>query len=492
MGTASPLHGHTQVLPDGALYIGGKRLADSSAGRQPHINPSTGKKTKDFTLAGAQEIDQAVAAARKALPAWKRLGASARRSYLLRIADVLESRLETLTKLVVIENGTPNHFAGFVGSTVPAEWFRYYAGWVDKLEGAVPPSLSGQGFQYTVHEPYGVIAALIAFNAPMGFVGMKIPAALAAGNTVVLKPSELAPWSALAFADICAEAGLPEGVVNVVPGGPEAGHALITHPGVNKVSFTGGGSTATRILAAVAPTLKPVSLELGGKSASIIYDDADLDKAAEIAIGASIAQQAGQACIAGTRVLVQRKAYKHVLERIVEIARAMRVDDPFHEDTTIGPVISEFHQLRISQIVDDISRRQDGEIVLKGERQDRDGYFLGPTVVSNVDPGSALAQDEIFGPVLALIPFDSDDEAITIANNSRYGLAGYIFTPSIDRAMRAVRDIEAGTLAVNSLNYLPVNLPFGGVKASGYGREGGYEGIAEMCQLKAVQIDFRG
>lgn len=477
------------ALPDGRLFIDGRRVA-GSAGEIDHINPTTGERTKAFSLAGPGDIDQAVAAARRALPRWRTIPPAERRLLLLRIADELERRADALLKLAVIENGTPRNFAGFVSSAVPAEWFRYYAGWIDKFAGSVPPPLDGTGFHYTTREPYGVIGAIIAFNAPMGFVGMKVPAALAAGNTIVLKPSELAPWSALAFADICAAVGLPEGVVNVVPGGPEAGRALVTHDGVNKVSFTGGGATAAQILIDIAPKLKPVALELGGKSANVIFDDADLDTAVPTAIYASVAQLSGQACIAGTRLLVQRRVYDQVLEQVAEVTRNLSVGDPFLESTALGPVISQAHRLRISRFVDDAIAQGEGRCVVQGKQVEGAGYFLEPTVIADIDPASRLAQEELFGPVLAVIPFDSDSDGIEIANNSRYGLAAYVFTKSLDRAFRAARDISAGTISVNSLNYLPCNLPFGGFKSSGFGREGGYEGIAEMTQVKTVQISL--
>jgi aldehyde dehydrogenase (NAD+) len=481
------------VLPSGLLFVDGRRAAAESGASTDHIDPSTGRPTKSFSLAGAADVDTAVKAARRAFPSWRAMPASQRRNLLLRLASLFEDRSEALAKLTVIENGTPFSFAAFVSSSTPAEWFRYYAGWADKLEGNVPPMLAGTGFNYSVRVPYGVIAVLIAFNVPMAFIGMKVAAALASGNCVVIKPSELAPWSALAFADICAEAGIPPGVVNVIPGGAESGRALVTHPGVDKVSFTGGSATAAVILAALAPTLKPATLELGGKSANIIFEDADLAVAVPSAIQASVALQSGQACIAGTRLLVQRSIYTGVLHKTQAIAASLAVGDPMELQTMMGPVISEFHCRRILDGVDRMAKEAQGTLVLRGDRKRGSlaaGYFLGPSVFGDVKPDSNLAQEEIFGPVLAVIPFDTEAEAIEIANNSRYGLAGYVFTQSLNRAMRVVSQIDAGTMSVNGANFLPANLPFGGFKMSGFGREGGQEGINDVTHSKSVQIVF--
>lgn len=490
----NPAHEQLSVLPPGRLFIEGEWVTPAEERSLSHINPSTARPTHDFAIADRREVDRAAAAARRAFPEWRVMGAARRRALLLRIAELYESRIERLTALAVIENGTPAAFAGYIAAVAPADWFRYYAGWTDKLEGRVPPPLDGAGLNYSVREPYGVIAVLTAFNAPMTFIGMKVAAALAAGNCVIIKPSELAPWSALAFAELCTEAGVPPGVVNLVPGDADTGQALVTHPEVDKITFTGGGRTAEAILAAVAPSLRPVTLELGGKSANLIFDDADLETAVMVAVQASVALQSGQACIAGTRLLVQRGVYDAVVEQVAAIAGALPVGDPFLPDTAMGPIISDHHCRRISGYVDALEASAEGRIVLRGTRREDlgDGYFLSPTVVADVDPGSALAQEEIFGPVLAIIPFDRDEEAIAIANRSRYGLAGYVFTRSLDRALRAARDIHAGSISVNKPNMLPANLPFGGFKASGFGREGGEEGILDMTHSKSVQIGLQG
>ncbi|MBL0924413.1 MAG: aldehyde dehydrogenase family protein, partial [Sphingomonadaceae bacterium] len=277
------------LLPEAKLHIGGKTVAAIGGDVRAHINPANGVTTRSFAFGSDADVDAAVAAARAALPGFRAMGAVQRRDLLLFLATAFATHAERLSRIAVIENGMPMAFAPFVASATPVEWFRYYAGWVDKHEGGVAPMLDGDGLNYHLWEPYGVVAILIAFNAPMGFIGMKVAAALAAGNTVVIKPSELAPWSALAFAELCNEAGVPPGVVNVITGDGAAGSALVRHPGVDKVTFTGGGETAKAILTDAAQSLTPATLELGGKSAFIIFDDADIDKASADGVFASVA-----------------------------------------------------------------------------------------------------------------------------------------------------------------------------------------------------------
>ncbi len=486
-----PQHYDVSVLPEGVSWINGASVSGAGADSVDHFNPATGIKTKAFSCASADTVDQACRAARAAFPKWRATAASARRNILLKIADLFEAQAEELSALTVIENGSPFSFAGFMSVHVPADWFRYYAGWADKTSGEVFPGMQEAGLNYSVRAPYGVVAIITAFNAPMSFIGMKVAAALAAGNCVVIKPSENAPWSALKFAEIAAQAGVPPGVVNVICGDASSASDLVVHPDVDKVSFTGSGHVASKILSATAPLLRPTSLELGGKSASILFDDCNIETAVGSAIFSSIALLSGQACIAGTRLLVQRPIYDSVLEAAVAIADSLKVGDPFDPETVLGPVISERERVRIEGFIEAAAGREDGRVILQGRRPGGDlseGFFLTPTLFADVDPGSQLAQDEIFGPVLSIIPFDSDDDALAIANQSKFGLAGYAYTSSLDRALRAANEMDAGSITINKLNALPANMPFGGLKQSGFGREGGEEGFLEMTQSKAVQI----
>ncbi len=476
------------ILPDGGLLINGRRRVTDLIGE--HINPSTGTVQKEFSIAGAKEVEEALIAARKAFPGWRDMPGSQRRNILLKIGDLMEQGRDDLGNLAAIDNGTPVVVGPSIASDAPAEWFRYYAGWADKFDGSVPPS-GTETFGFASREPYGVVAALVAFNAPMSFMGLKLAAALSAGNTVVVKPSDLAPWAVLKFGEICVEAGMPDGVVNIIPGDGETGKALVSNPMVDKISFTGGDATARSIMSAASRNLTPLSFELGGKSASIIFDDADIEQALTTALQISLITLSGQACIAGTRLLVQETIYDSVCELLRGALATLSVGDPLEESTFMGPIISEFHCNRILNVIEDAKKRKDGRLLGGGQRMNGDfasGYFVEPAIFVDVDENGWLAQNEIFGPVLSVIPFKSDEQAVNIANNSRYGLSAYIFTKDLRRAHRTARAIEAGCVCVNSPHTFPANLPFGGMKSSGFGREGGFDGIFDMTHSKAVQI----
>lgn len=485
----APSTGAVASLPDAALWIGSETLHTASGGIMTHVDPATGVPLKAFPLAGPAEIDLAVRAARAALPAWKATAPERRRDILLEIAARLEAEGASLAAIGALDAGTPVMLGTAMSSIVPAGWFRYYAGWADKLDGSVPTA-DGSALHYTRRVPFGVVALITAFNAPMAFMGMKVAPALAAGNVVILKPSELAPWTVLRFVEICREAGLPDGVLNLVLGTREAGEALVSHPGIDRISFTGGGQTAQAIMARAAVNLTPVSFELGGKSASIIFEDADLDQASQLAVQGSIGLLGGQACIAGTRILIQRSVYEETLERLARIIEALPVGNPADEAIVVGPMINEFHCNRILGILE-AARNSEARLICGGGRpEDRlaEGYFIEPTLFADVDPDSSLAQEEIFGPVVVAIPFDTEDDAIAIANNSRYGLAGAVFSRSLGRAHRVAQSIEAGLVTVNTAYNVSPNTPFGGFKASGFGREGGFDGIAEMTRIQSIQV----
>ena len=351
------------------------------------------------------------------------------------LADAVERAADDLSAIQALEMGQPVR-AGTAGVGLAAEWFRYYAGWADKLDGSVAPVAPGTVLDYVVPEPYGVVVAIVPWNGPVLSLAMKLAPALAAGNCVVVKPPEQTPFSGLAFARLCDEAGLPPGVVNVVAGGAEAGAALCGHPGVDKISFTGGDAAATAVAAAAAVHHTPVVLELGGKSASLVFDDAPPQVVGKLAAILGVQQNSGQGCFLPTRVFVQRPVYDAVIDRIVETVGGLTLGDPFEPTTSMGPVAGESACARILGVIDRARDEAHGTLLVGGGRAGGDlarGAYVEPTVFGDVDPASPLAQEEIFGPVLAVTAFDDEDEAVALANGTRYGLAGYVWTRDIAR-----------------------------------------------------------
>jgi aldehyde dehydrogenase (NAD+) len=479
----------TLQLPAGVVIVGDERLTETSGGTVEHVDPSTGAVQATFAAAGATEIDRAVGAAHTAREAWTRLGPAGRRDALLRLADVLVANAPELAAIRSRETGIPFRVPA---PGLAVDWLRYYAGWADKLAGETIPH-SANAVDYTTLEPYGAVGVLIPWNAPIDSIGMKVAPALAAGNTVVLKPSELAPFVAIRFGELCLEAGLPAGVVNVVPGAGETGAALVSHPGIGKISFTGGGATARRVLAGAAEHLTPVVLELGGKSANIVFADADLAVAAQTAVMRGIVALSGQACVLPTRLLVQDDAYDTVVEHALATLWSVRVGRPSQPDVHMGPVITEQSLERILGVVERAQTNGDGTLLAGGHRLGGDlakGYFVEPTVFGDVDARSEVAVEELFGPVLSIIRFRDEAEAVEIANATRYGLGGLVFTRDVGRAHRVARAIDAGSIGVNGFPAMAPGAPFGGMKESGFGREGGQAGIYEFVRPKTVHVEF--
>jgi len=475
----------------GGLVIGERWLTEASGGSMDHVNPATGAVQATFPLAGRTEVDAAVSAARQALGVWKSWPASRRRDALRRIGNAVLENAEDLATVNALETGSPFHGfqdrlkAGFPG------WFEYYAGWIDKLTGDTVHLTPSSGFDFTTLEPVGVVAKILTWNTPLVNIQMSVAAALAAGCTVVLKPAELAPFACIRFGELCLEAGLPPGTVNVVPGGPEAGSALASHPGVDKISFTGGISTAIHVQTAAAAAVTPTVMELGGKSANIVFEDADIARASGHASG--IVRLAGQACTLPTRLLVHESIHDEVVERVATLFRGVKVGDPFAKDTQMGPVISEAACQRILSVVEE-ARRSGATIVTGGDRLGGElasGFFVSPTLVTGVDNRSDIAQKEIFGPVLAVIPFADEAEAVAMANDTDYGLAGYIHTTDLDRALRVAAQLEVGNVGING-GGAPAGYqaPFGGFRDSGFGKEGGREGLMEFIRTKNINIAF--
>jgi aldehyde dehydrogenase (NAD+) len=481
-------------LPAAGLLIGTQRLEESSGGSAVHRFPATGVADQPIPLAGAAEIDLAVAAATEGAAEWRAMTPDRRRDALLRLADVVEDRSDELVALSIRDSGFPLRIAA-LGPPRAAGGLRYYAGWADKIIGDVVPTWFGSAFDYAISEPIGVIGIFATWNTPVYNIGLTVAPALAAGNAIVLKPSELSPYAYLRFGELCLEAGLPAGLVNVVTGGAEAGTALVAHPGVGKIHFTGGGTVGRRVAALAAEHLKPVDLELGGKSANLIFPDANLEQAVAVSVG-GIHGGSGQTCITAGRMI----AHESVVDQVVEIAREQIAEhvlgDPFDPATTMGPVITDAARTRILGMVERATEEGaklcagGAAAVVPGGSDLAGGYFLEPTLLSNVRPDSELAQTEVYGPVLAVSSFRTEAEAVALANGTPFGLSAYIQTRDVARAHRVAGQMSSGSVYVNGRGGIGPGMPFGGHKESGYGRLGGREGLMTFMQSKNVWISM--
>ena len=478
------------------MLIGGEWV-DSRSGRTfESFDPYTGKPWALVPRAAPEDIDAAVAAARAAFrdSIWRDLSATDRGVLLARVGELLAERAEELAELETRDNGKLISEMGAQLRYLP-QWFRYYAGLADKLEGRVIPIEKPGMFNFTLEEPLGVVAALTPWNSPLMLGTWKLAPALAAGNTFVWKPSEHSSVSALEFGKLFAEAGFPPGVVNIVTGfGNEIGDALVGHPDVAKVAFTGGDATGQRVYETAAAGIKPVTMELGGKSANIVFADADLDNALKGVVSGILAAT-GQTCVAGSRALIHRSIVDEFVERFVALATTARMGNPLDPDTQIGPVATRPQLAKVLDYID-IARTEGAKCVLGGGRAERpecgDGWFVEPTVFVDVEPGMRIAQEEVFGPVLGVIPFDDDDEAVEIANDTVYGLAAGVWTADIGRCLTMARRLESGTVWINTYRASSYLSPFGGYKRSGFGRENGLAAIREYVQEKSVWIDTSG
>lgn len=472
------------------LWIGGEWGAAAGGATFATYNPSTGAELTQVAAGEAADIDRAVAAARQAFedPSWSRMDAADRGEILWRMADLIAARADELARLETLDNGKPLREAQIdIATAVDA--LRYYAGWATKLQGETIP-VRGNVLNYTLREPLGVVGAIIPWNFPLVMAAWKVAPALACGNTVVLKPAEQTPLTALELAAIAQEAGLPAGVLNVVTGlGETAGAALVAHPDVDKIAFTGSTQVGKLIMREAAATLKKVSLELGGKSPNIVLDDADLDAAVRGAF-AGIFYNNGQCCTAGSRLLVHESVQDALLEKLVERAAKMQPGDPLDPKRRMGPVISAEQLERVVGYIEK-GRAEGAELLTGGGRaQYENGWWVQPTVFRGVTEQQTIAQEEIFGPVLATIPFTDEDEAIAIANRSMYGLAAGVWTSNVKRAHRFARALHAGTVWINTYHPLDAASPFGGYKQSGFGRELGGHALELYTQVKSVWVDL--
>ncbi|WP_433734657.1 aldehyde dehydrogenase [Nocardia sp. CA-129566] len=474
------------------MVINGEHTPAASGRTFDSLNPFTGRPWATAPDGDAADVDKAVAAARAALSGpWGKLTGFQRAALLRRLGDILARDADVLAEFETRDSGKLLREMRGQMAYMP-EWFYFFAGLADKIEGSAIPSDRPNFFAYTRHEPIGVVAAIVPWNSPLLLLAWKLAPALAAGCTFVVKPSDYTPVSALELAERVEEAGFPPGVFNVVTGyGPTVGKALAAHPDVDKVAFTGSTATGIDVAHSAADQLTRVSLELGGKSAQVVFADTDLDAAANGVI-AGVFAATGQTCMAGSRLLVERSVHEALVDRITARAKTIKLGDPTADATEMGPLANAAQLEKVLGYLNEA--KQSGATIATGGGREESlgGYFVQPTVVTNVTPDMSVVCEEIFGPVLSVLPFDTEEQAVALANDSKYGLAGAIWTKDVHRAHRVAHQLRAGTIWINAYRVVAPNVPFGGFKASGLGRENGIDTVRQYTETKAVWVELTG
>jgi aldehyde dehydrogenase (NAD+) len=494
MATASPAKPKTVKPPkvkDQPMLIGGKWVDSVSGKAFPTVNPANGEVICQVAEGDKADVDKAAKAARKAFEEgpWPKMNASERGRLLNKLADLIEQHQEELAVLETLDNGKPYRDSYNIDLPMSIKCYRYYAGWADKIHGKTIP-VEGPFFCYTRHEPLGVVGQIIPWNFPLLMQAWKWGPALAAGCTIVLKPAEQTPLTALRVAQLAQEAGFPDGVINVVPGfGPTAGAAISSHMDIDKVAFTGEYTTGQLVMEAAAKSnLKRVSLELGGKSPNVVFADADLDAAVEGSWFGLFFNQ-GQCCCAGSRLFVEEKVHDQFVEKMLKKVKSQKVGDPFDPDTTQGPQVSQEQCDRILGLIE-AGKKDGAKLLTGGKRQGERGYYIEPTVFDNVTDEMKIAKDEIFGPVMNILKFKDVNEVIKRGNQTFYGLAAAVWTKDVSKAHRVAKELRAGTVWVNCYDVFDAAAPFGGFKMSGFGRELGEYALELYTEVKTVYVNL--
>jgi aldehyde dehydrogenase (NAD+) len=479
-------------LRPGQLLIDGKWVAGSKS--FDTINPATGEVLTQVAEASSADVDQAVSAARKAFEdrggAWRKLSASERGRLIWKLADLVEKNIDELAELETLDNGKPIFESRYVDMPMVIDVLRYFAGLATKIHGETVNTFES-AFTYTLREPVGVVGLIVPWNFPLLLASWKVGPALACGNTLVLKPAEQTPLTAVKFGELVIEAGFPAGVVNILTGGPETGKAIVGHPGIDKIAFTGSTAVGKEIMKGAAETLKRVTLELGGKSPNIVFTDADVDAAVKGAIN-GIFYGKGEVCNAGSRLFLESKLKDEFTEKLVARASKMRPADPLDPRTRLGAIVSQ-EQMRTVLNFIDAGKRGGATLVSGGNQVSIDGskgFFVEPTIFGDVKNDMKIAREEIFEPVLAVLTFDDLEEVIEQANNNAYGLAAAVWTKDVKKAHSVSRRLQAGTVWINTYGLMDASLPFGGYKSSGFGRELGAHAIEHYTELKTVWLNM--
>jgi aldehyde dehydrogenase (NAD+) len=477
-------------MPSAHIFINGQWQAPVSGETYAPINPATEEPITPVARGDERDVEAAVAAARKAFDEgpWPRLSPHERGRIVWKLGDLIQANLDEMARLESQCTGKTLFDSGKVEIPFAAEVFRYYAGWATKIHGETL-QLRDNAFTFTLRQPVGVVGAIVPWNFPFLLSSWKIAPALAAGNTVVLKPASQTPLTALKFAELCQQAGLPEGVFNVVTGpGGKAGMALVKDPRVDKIAFTGSTEVGKQIMREAAGTLKRLSLELGGKSPNIVFADADMEAALRGAM-TGIFYNKGEVCAAGSRLFLEERVHDEFMAKLTERVKGLKVGDPMDKATRMGPVVSKQQMETVLSYIE-AGKRDGARLVAGGSRIGSKGYFVEPTIFDGVTNRMKIAREEIFGPVLSVIPFKSVDEGLAEGNNTTYGLAAAVWTRDVAKALKAARAIRAGTVWVNAYNLFDAALPFGGFKESGFGREMGSAGLEHYTEVKSVWVDL--